>query len=156
MQTRSITDHLVLFFSTGFYSGYSPVAPGTAGSVVGVGIFWLIHGLPAWLYILITLAIVLIGIPLSTRAERLLGQKDAKPIVIDEIAGQLIALFMAPLTPVAVIGGFLLFRLFDIWKFGPMARLEKLPGGTGIMLDDVAAGLFALITLQLLIQLVPQ
>lgn len=151
MQNPRLGDKVALFLATGFFSGYSPVAPGTAGSVVGVALFWLIHDLPAWLYIVITVAIILIGIPLSTRAEQLLGQKDAKPIVIDEIAGQLIALFAAPFTPLAVAGGFLLFRLFDIWKFGPMAQLEKLPGGTGIMLDDVAAGLFALATLQLLL-----
>ncbi len=93
-------------------------------------------------------AITLVGIPLSTRAERLFGGKDSKQIVVDEIAGQLLALFMAPFTPVAVLGGFLLFRLFDIWKFGPIAMMEKLEGGAGVMLDDTAAGIFALVALQ--------
>jgi len=139
----------VLFFATGFFSGYSPWAPGTAGSLVGVLVFCFIHDSPY--YLPITLAVILVGIPIAGRAERILGQKDAKQIVIDEVAGQLVALYLAPLALLPVACGFLLFRLFDIWKPGPVGRLEKLPGGYGVMMDDVGAGIFALVFCQIII-----
>jgi len=140
-------DWPVLAAATGFGSGYIPVAPGTAGSVVGVAIFVLIHDLPWQAYLAVTVAITAVGIPISTRAEKIYGQKDCGKIVIDEIAGQLVTLFMAPLTVPAVAAGFFLFRIFDIVKPG-FKRLEKIPGGLGIMIDDVLAGLMALIVLQ--------
>ena len=124
--------------ATGFGSGYSPIASGTAGSVVGVAIFVLIHDLPWPAYLAITAVITAVGIPISTRAEKIYGQKDCGKIVIDEIAGQLIALFAVPFTVPAVA---------DILKPG-FRRLEKIPGGLGIMIDDVLAGLMALIVLQ--------
>jgi phosphatidylglycerophosphatase A len=136
-------DKIILFFATAFYSGYSPKAPGTMGSLVGVLIFCLIHGSPY--YVAITLAITLVGIPIAGRAEKLIGEKDARQIVIDEVAGQLIALYLVPLALVPVALGFGLFRLFDIWKPWPVGRMEKLPGGYGVMTDDVAAGIFALV-----------
>jgi len=152
MKKSAIADNAVLFFATGFGSGYSPVAPGTAGSMVGVAVYCLIYKLHPASYLAITVAITLVGIPLSTRAEQLFGGKDSKQIVIDEVAGQLIALFMVPFSVPAVAGGFLLFRFFDIWKFGPVAMMEKLDGGAGVMLDDVAAGLLALAVLQMAIR----
>ncbi len=148
---KTVSDRLILFLATGFYSGYSPVAPGTAGSAVGVGAYFLLRpfGWPA--YTAVTLIITLLGIWISGRAETLFGQKDSKHIVIDEIAGQLIALFMAPATWWGVLAGFGLFRLFDIVKFWPISAFEKLKGGAGVMLDDVAAGLLALLALQLIL-----
>lgn len=143
----AVADWPVLILATGFGSGYSPFASGTAGSVVGVGIFLLIHDLSWPVYLAITAAITIIGIPISTRAEKIYGQKDCGKIVIDEIAGQLITLFAAPLTVPAVAAGFFLFRLFDVIKPG-IRRLEKIPGGLGIMIDDVFAGLMALVVLQ--------
>ena len=137
-----------MFLATGFFSGYSPVAPGTAGSLVGIALFCLLHGSPY--YLAITVAIALLGIPISTRAEKILAEKDSQKIVIDEVAGQLIALYMAPFTVLHVAAGFALFRLFDIAKPGPVKRAEKLPGGFGVMMDDVLAGLFALAILQLI------
>ncbi|MFQ5432067.1 MAG: phosphatidylglycerophosphatase A [Nitrospinota bacterium] len=140
-------DWPLLAIATGFGSGYCPIASGTAGSVVGVAIFILIHDLSWPLYLVITVAVVAVGIPISTRAEKIYGEKDCGKIVIDEIAGQLVALFAVPLTVPAVAAGFLLFRLFDIVKPG-FRRLEKIQGGAGIMIDDVLAGLMALIVLQ--------
>ena len=140
-------DWPVLMLASGFGSGYSPVASGTAGSVVGVAIFFLIHDLPWQAYLAITAAITIIGIPVSTRAEKIYGQKDSGKIVIDEIAGQLIALFALPLSVPAVAAGFVLFRLFDIVKPG-FRRLEKIKGGVGVMIDDVLAGLMTLALLQ--------
>jgi phosphatidylglycerophosphatase A len=140
-------DWPVLAAATGFGSGYSPIASGTAGSVVGVAIFVLIHDLSWQAYLAVTVAITAIGIPISTRAEKIFGQKDSGKIVIDEIAGQLIALFAVPFTVPAVAAGFFLFRFFDILKPG-FRRLEKIEGGLGIMIDDVLAGLLALAVLQ--------
>lgn len=145
----SVLDRFTLVLATGFGSGYFPVASGTAGSAVGVAFFWLIHGLPWFVYLALTICVVVAGIPISTRAEKIFGEKDSGKIVIDEIAGQLIALFGAPFTFWPVVGGFLLFRLFDIWK--PFRRVENLPGGLGVMLDDVLAGLCALAVLQTLL-----
>lgn len=142
-------DKAILFFATGFYSGYSPFAPGTAGSLVGVLFSFLLNGSPY--YIPITLAILFVGVPLAGRAERILGQKDAKQIVVDEVAGQLVALTFAPQSLLAAGCGFLLFRLFDIWKPWPIRRLEKLPGGWGVMMDDAGAGIFALVFCQIIL-----
>lgn len=142
-------DRVVLFLATGFHSGYSPFAPGTMGSVVGVLIFCLIYNSP--FYIPITLAVTLAGIPIAGRAEQIFGNKDDKRIVIDEVAGQLIALYAVPFAVVPVALGFGLFRLFDIWKVWPIRRLEKMGGGFGVMMDDVAAGFFALVFCRIII-----
>ena len=147
---KTVSDRLVLFFATGFYSGYSPAAPGTAGSVVGVAAYFLLRPLGWPAYAAVTLAVTLLGIWVSGRAETLFGQKDCKHIVIDEIAGQLIALFMAPPVWWAVLAGFGLFRLFDITKFWPISAFERLKGGAGVMLDDVAAGLLAMAALRII------
>lgn len=152
MKNRSAADRAALFLATGFYSGYSPVAPGTAGSAVGVAIFWFIQPLPWWAYLTITAVIFAVGVAVSARAEGIFGQKDAKFIVIDEMAGQLITLFLAPKTVTAVVGGFLLFRLFDIWKFWPMSAMERYEGGWGVMMDDVAAGVLGLAFLQIVLR----
>jgi len=133
--------------ATGFGSGYSPVAPGTAGSLVGVAIFFMVKDLPLEFYLLFTLAVTVAGIPVSTLAEKMFGEKDSQKIVIDEIAGILIALAAVPAEVYPVTAGFLLFRFFDIWK--PFRFLEKLEGGLGVMADDVAAGLAALAALHL-------
>jgi phosphatidylglycerophosphatase A len=106
---------------------------------------------PAWRLpaaIVISLAITLIGIPLSTVVARESGRKDPGFVVIDEVAGQMIALIAAPLNWKYLLAGFILFRSFDIVKPFPLRRLEKLPLGTGIMMDDVGAGLYALVLLQ--------
>jgi phosphatidylglycerophosphatase A len=148
MKPLTLFDKFVLFLATGFGSGYSPIAPGTAGSIVGVAFFCLLHGSPT-AYLAATVAFTLIGMPVSTRAEILLNEKDSKKIVIDEIAGQLIALYMAPFTLVAVLAGFALFRLFDVSKVWPVNRMEELPAGYGVMMDDIVAGFFALAILQI-------
>jgi phosphatidylglycerophosphatase A len=85
--------------------------------------------------------IVVLGIGVAGAAERLLACKDAAPIVVDEIAGMLLTYYAVPLAPLPIILGFLLFRAFDIYK--PWPQLERLPGGWGIMLDDLAAGALA-------------
>ncbi len=93
-------------------------------------------------------AVTAIGIPAATRVARQLGKKDPSCVVIDEVAGQMIALIGAPLHWKSLLAGLILFRAFDIVKPPPLRRLERLPEGAGIMLDDVGAGLYALALLQ--------
>jgi len=96
--------------------------------------------------------VALIGIPAATRVARASGGKDPQFVVIDEVAGQLIALIAVPLEWKTFLAGFILFRAFDIVKPPPVRQLEQLPEGTGIVLDDVAAGIYALVVMQLLLR----
>jgi len=156
MQIEKITARQlpVVLLASGFGSGFSPFAPGTFGSLVGVAIFLFISGLDTLPYLAVIIAITIIGIPISSRAEAIFGKKDSGKIVIDEIAGQLITYFpilgmsftgeTVPL--ILLLSGFLLFRFFDIVKPPPVKSFENLKGGAGVMLDDVVAGLYALIS----------
>ncbi len=129
------------WLATGGYSGYAPVAPGTCGSLVGLGLFLLLASLPALVYGVVLVGVIGIGIWTAGEAERLCGRKDAAVIVIDEIAGILVTYYAVPVAfwPLAI--GFGCFRLFDIYK--PWPQLECLPGGWGVMLDDLWAGILA-------------
>src|SRR3989338_258697 len=144
-----MSNKLIKFIATGFYSGYSPIAPGTAGPAVGVLIYLLAFSLQlsAFNYLLLTISIVLIGIWVSGKAEYLFKRKDSQKIVIDEIAGILISLFMLPHGFWIVLSGFLIFRIIDISK--PFYILERLPKGFGVMMDDVAAGIATNLILQI-------
>lgn len=140
----------------GLWSGKFPVAPGTAGSVVGLLLFvavaWFSGPIGCWVgFGVVTVA----GFMTADGAARRLGKKDPGPVVIDEIAGQFLALLALPLTLPILIGGFALFRLFDITKPPPARQLERLPGSAGIMCDDLIAGLFANLVLQLLLWAFP-
>lgn len=97
------------------------------------------------------LVLTVLGIPASTRVARALGKGDPSQVVIDEAAGQMIAFIAAPLNWPCLLAGLILFRVFDITKPFPIRRFERLPEGTGIMLDDVGAGLYALAVMQLLL-----
>jgi phosphatidylglycerophosphatase A len=97
--------------------------------------------------------VIIIGIPAATQVCRASGSKDPQFVVIDEVAGQLIALIAVPLAWKTFVAGFILFRVFDIVKPPPVRQLERLPEGTGIVLDDVAAGFYALVVMQLLLHL---
>jgi len=139
--------------ATWFGAGYLKPGPGTYGSVAAVFLWWLAaHIFPCTgtTLSLATLAaavlVTLIGIPASTIAARESGREDPGFVVIDEVAGQLFALIFAPPDWHHAALALLLFRLFDIWKPWPIRKLEALPNGTGIMLDDVAAGFAALVT----------
>jgi phosphatidylglycerophosphatase A len=141
----------VLAVATAGGAGYLPGAPGTFGSVVGVLVFAALAGLGLPLFLLTTAALTILGIWASDHAERIFGKKDDGRIVIDEVAGQLIVLapllVMAPLgevhNPFWLVTGFVLFRVFDIWKPGPARWAERnFKGGAGVVLDDVVAGCF--------------
>lgn len=129
--------------ATGLGSGYSPVAPGTAGSLVGLLLFLPLAGLAWPTQLAATAAVTLLGVLAAGRVARLLGRKDPGLVVVDEVAGQWITFLALPMTPVTALAGFLLFRLMDIVKPWPARDLERLPGGLGIMADDVAAGIYA-------------
>ena len=167
----SFKDYLSLAIAT-CGVGYIKLAPGTWGSAVGVGLYllwrWaatklflfeLGHGVGAgaviWIQtslgLLLLVAVTLIGIAAASRVCVILGLKDPGKIVIDEVAGQLITLAILPAFAgwKGILAGFLLFRAFDIWKPYPVRKLELLPGGLGVVMDDVFAGLYAAVVLSL-------
>jgi phosphatidylglycerophosphatase A len=142
--------------ATFFGVGRLRPGPGTWGSLVTALLWWLLasHLAPAARLpvILVLIAIVVaIGIPAATLEARGCGRKDPSHVVIDEVAGQLITLIACPIVWQALLAGFILFRVFDIVKPPPVRSLEKLPEGTGIVVDDVGAGIYGLIVLQLLL-----
>jgi len=132
-----------------FYIGYIPVAPGSMGSLAALGLYFFIKKSPMAMAIAIGVCLVL-GLLTAGRAERLFGGKDASEIIIDEFTGMLVSLFLLPVTMSYIVSAFLLFRFFDIVKPTPINRLEKLSGGWGVMLDDLMAGVYANLILQLI------
>ncbi len=139
-----------MFIATGAYSGYLPKAPGTWGSAVGVLLWLLIGRMELIPYLTVVGILFIVGVFSAGAAEKIVDRGDPELVVIDEIAGQLIALTAVPFHPVPVVLGFLLFRFFDILKPFPIGWIDRhLHGGLGIMLDDLVAGLFALLVLQL-------
>jgi phosphatidylglycerophosphatase A len=124
-------------------AGRSPLAPGTAGSAVGVALFWPLAALPLAVQLAALGALVTVGTLAATRVAQELGRKDPPVIVVDEVAGQWVALIGIALTPLSLALAFFLFRAMDVMKPWPARDLERLSGGIGIMADDLAAGLFA-------------
>ncbi len=140
---------IILFISQGAYAGKSPVAPGTVGTVVGVFIYLGMKGLPSVHYAAVCILVILVGMWAAGHAEIILGRTDSPSIVIDEIAGFLTAMFMIPSGLFFIVSGFVIFRVFDITKPWPLKRLQELHGGPGVMLDDVGAGIYTNVLLQL-------
>jgi phosphatidylglycerophosphatase A len=141
--------------ATFFGIGYLQPGSGTWASAVTVLVWWAVARMiaPGWLLpvaILVSIVITVLGIPPSTTVARESSRKDPGFVVIDEVAGQMIALIAAPLNWKYLLASFILFRSFDIVKPFPLRRLERLPEGTGIMMDDVGAGLYALVLVQAL------
>ena len=147
-----MNEKFIRILSAGFGSGFSPLVPGTAGTVVGIPLYWLFSFFPWPIWLISILAFTCLAWYVSDEAERLFGRKDAPCIVIDEIAGLQWTLFLVTPTVSHVALGFVLFRLFDIVKPFP-ARLfqDRLPGGSGVVADDLAAGVYANLVLQALI-----
>jgi phosphatidylglycerophosphatase A len=142
--------------ATFFGVGRLKPGPGTWGSLATV-ILWAVISLflpAAWIFpanLLFVILAVAVGIPAATSVARATGIKDPQFVVIDETAGQLVTLLGAPLSWKSFLAGFILFRAFDIVKPYPVRQLERLPEGIGIVVDDVAAGLYALAVMQLLL-----
>ena len=169
---RALFDGLALGVAT-CGVGYMPVAPGTWGSAVGVGIYLLLRTASAHVFayavargwsvpplesfrmtfmLVMLILITIAGIWAASRAESLMGRKDPGAVVVDEVAGQLITFLFVPFNAGlwAIVAGFLAFRAFDIWKPYPIRRLEALESGLGIMADDVLAGAYAATLMSLL------
>ena len=152
-EPRTASDWIAVAIATAGGAGFAPKAPGTAGSIVGVFIYVLVEALRAGAYYPHAIIFFfIVGIWASSRVEHLWGH-DAQRIVIDEVVGQMITFGIAAgryqLSGIYIFLGFVLFRLFDIWKPFPIRRLEKLKGGLGVIADDVGAGLYALAVLTL-------
>ena len=138
--------------ATGLFAGYSPIVPGTAGSLVGVGIY-AIPGMETPVVLsLATLAVLFLGANVSGRMEKKLGE-DPQIIVIDEIIGMWISLLFLPKRLLVVLIAFILFRIYDTFKPPPARQLERVGHGWGVMLDDVAAGVYANLTVRLILVL---
>lgn len=139
------------FFAFGFGSGLAPKAPGTFGTLAAVPVYWLIQDLNWPLYLSWLLVTFALGVLWCDRSSKALGVHDHGGIVWDEFVGYWITMFMAPAGWLWILIGFVLFRLFDIVKPWPIRWLDqKVHGGFGIMLDDLVAGIFAAVCLQLL------
>ncbi|MBP1597951.1 MAG: phosphatidylglycerophosphatase [Acidobacteria bacterium] len=146
-------DRISLLFASGFCIGMIPGAPGTYASLAAALVYYRIYRislriLPE-LHLSAICLITLAGVYAAARVSRNLGREDPGVVVIDEIAGQLVAFLFLPVNAVNLIAGVCLFRLFDIWKPFPIRRLESLPNGVGIMSDDLLAGVYANLILQL-------
>jgi len=141
---------LALLIATGGYAGYIPIAPGTGGSVLGLALFSLVRvfGRPDLEFCLVVLLFGL-GIWSSTVATRHFGHEDPSVVVIDEVVGMLITLLWVPVGWFGVMIGFIAFRAFDIIKPFPTSSAERLPGGWGVMVDDVIAGIYAQLSIRL-------
>ena len=169
---KNVLDYFALAVTT-FGVGYLPVMPGTYGSMVGVmiylaiswgeasiGIFlsqqgWRLEQIAAWFHavlLIIFLLFCLLGIWASGRSTELLGNTDPQQAVVDEVIGQLIVFLFVPfgLSWPFILAGFLLFRLFDIWKPYPIDSLQNLPAGIGVCADDMVAGVYSGICLAII------
>ena len=143
-----------LVLSTWFGAGLVPKAPGTFGTLAGLPLVLIIKYFGSLYEALFLFAFVFLAIWASDRSCRLMGREDPSEVVIDEVAGYLLALFLVPSSWPAITLGFLLFRVFDIWKPFPIKRLEVIKGGPGIVLDDLMAGLYANMVLRVVLLLI--
>ena len=141
--------------SLGFGSGLSPFAPGTCGTLAAIPLYLLLAPLPFWYYLAAVTVAFAIGVYLCGYTSKALGEHDHGGIVWDEFVGFWITMIAVPATWQWILAGFVLFRLFDIVKPWPVKIADaKMKGGFGIMFDDVLAALYALIILQVALQLV--
>ncbi len=138
---------VALAIATAFGVGYIPFAPGTFGSAVGLLVWWLLPPTPTAQVVAIV-ALFVAGSWAGTVAERHFGKTDPGHVVVDEVVGMLITLFLNPVGWTGALGGFLLFRVADIVKPFPSDRLERIPGGAGIMADDAMAAVYANLALR--------
>jgi len=149
MGTEKRMPSFVLFIATGLGSGYCPAAPGTAGTAVGIFLYWGLSSFSASLFILTIIALFFLGIWSSHHAALEVGQKDPSCVVIDEIIGYQVTMALIPWSWPHALMGFALFRFFDILKPFPAGWVDKnVSGGWGIVLDDVVAGVYANLLLQ--------
>ena len=155
MNFKNSSNFFLKFFATFFGLGYSPIFPGAVGIFFATVIAYLIHPLPLFNKILITLILIVLAIPLSTKAEELFQKKDCKKIIIDEVVGILIAtIWFTNLSIMMFISILFIYGLFDAIKIYPANIIEKLYGGWGIVIDDIIAGIYTALTIFLLLKFV--
>jgi phosphatidylglycerophosphatase A len=123
--------------------GYAPVAPGTFGTLGAIPLYLVLARLPSAAYAAATLALLVLAIPAAARAGRYWGVADASPIVIDEVVGYLVTMALLPFSWQATAAGFVLFRILDITKPWPASAFDRVKSGFGVVMDDVAAGVWA-------------
>jgi len=146
----AIWKYPVHFLAYGFGTGLIPFAPGTFGSLVGVVLFWFMASMAAGVYAAIVVLMFVVGIFICGQTARDVGAIDPGFIVYDEIVGFLVAMYLLPADWRWIGAGFVIYRIFDIWKPFPIHYVEEHLGlGSGIMTDDVIAGIYTLIILQL-------
>lgn len=143
---HSVSHRLVVAIATGAYVGYIPPAPGTLGSVIGLLFLWPLEA--GTVQVLVTLGLIGVGIVVAGRAEEIMGTRDPSAIIIDEIAGIAVATMLVPSRFLERAVAFVLFRLFDVIKPFPIQHAERLPGGFGIVGDDLIAGVYANLLIQ--------
>ncbi len=147
---------LALAVATVFGVGHVPIAPGTAGSLPGLALAFALAALAGpWAVVAGLVGVAALGTWAADAAARRLGHPDPAVVVVDEVAGQMLTLLFVPVTWQVGLLGFLLFRVFDILKPFPVGALERLPGGAGIMADDLAAGIYGNLLLQAAIRVAP-
>ncbi len=130
--------------------GYAPVAPGTFGTLGAVPLYLALSRLPAGAYVAVTAALTALAIVAADRAARYWRVADASPIVIDEVVGYLVTMALVPFSWPAVVAGFVLFRVFDVAKPWPASAFDRVKTGFGVVMDDVAAGVWAWAALRVL------
>ena len=155
MNFKNSRNFFVKFFATCFGLGYSPIFPGAVGVAFGTIIAYLVHPLPLFNKILITLILIILAVPLSTKAEELFQKKDCKKIVIDEVIGVLVAtIWFTSLPVIMFISILFIYGLFDAIKIYPTNVSENLYGGWGIVIDDIIAGIYTASTVFLILKFV--
>ncbi len=150
-RAKSLKNKLIKLIATFFYVGKFPFAPGTLASLIGLLLLVCVARVSFFAFFLFIILVAL-GFYCSGKAEKLIGRKDPGEIVIDEVCGVFLVFLAVPLNLGFLLTGFILFRFFDIVKPFPLKRLEKLPGSFGIMFDDLLAGVYANLILQILIR----
>ncbi len=154
---RKVMTNPVHFLAFGFGSGLAPFAPGTFGTLMAIPLYLLMIHLSLASYLILVAIVCVAGIWICDKSSKLLGVHDHGGIVWDEFAGFFITMIAAPAGWLWILIGFALFRLFDIWKPWPISLLDKkVEGGLGIMVDDIVAGVYALICVQALHSFFPQ
>ena len=140
---------MIKLLATCFKIGYLPVMPGTWASLAGVGVYCFLHEYPVTFFA-IAVFLLIAGIWISGKAEKEIGLRDPKEIVIDEFASQMLVFAFIPFSITNVVVGFLLFRVLDVFKLPPIKKIEELPGGFGIMIDDAACAVIVNMVLQVI------
>jgi phosphatidylglycerophosphatase A len=149
---RKLKDSFIIAAATGLGVGYLPLMPGTVGTLWGVGLCLLLNlgGVPV--YVPGVIILIIAAVKISDDADVIFGEHDSRKIVIDEVVGYLVAMTLIPPDPEYLVAGFIAFRFFDILKPYPVGMIDKkLGGGLGVVLDDLAAGVYANLTLWIII-----